>query len=404
MGEEQQMLAAHKLASEEEYLRQIADLISTTTHMTLEPPAAPDRFLCPLTKDIMLDPVIVTSGRVYERSAIERWLKNHDTCPVNRVPIDPKILIRVLDLRVEIAEWQSSNQSARTPVTPSSPLHFPSSTAGALRNLADGDDAIKRAIPLVPGGLERLVILLKSGSEGVQASAAGALCNLAVDAANQRAIAVVPGSLERLVTLLESGSEGVQASAAGALCNLALDVANQRAIAAVPGSLERLVALLESGSEAVQKQAAWTLQNLATDFTNKRAIVSVPGSLQRLVALLESRSEGVQASAAGALQKLAIDDRFHGAIAEVPGSLERLVTLLESGSEGVQEKAASVLRTLTRGAANERATAANARAIAAMPGSMQMLRRLKSSENEAVRREAAVVLENLRWYDVIESC
>ncbi|GAQ85324.1 hypothetical protein KFL_002290150 [Klebsormidium nitens] len=117
MGEEQQMLAAQKLASEEEYLRQIAELISTTTQTTLEPPAPPERFLCPLTQDIMSDPVIVTSGRVYERSAIERWLKDHDTCPLENLAVD------------------AANQ---------------------------------RAIGAMPGSLQKLVGLLDSESEGVQ--------------------------------------------------------------------------------------------------------------------------------------------------------------------------------------------------------------------------------------------
>jgi hypothetical protein len=118
MGEEQQMLVAQKMASEEEYLKQIAELIAVTEQA--DSLAPPDRFLCPLTGDLMTDPVILTSGRIYERSAIERWLTNHNTCPINRVPVDPTVLIRVFNLRAEIMEWRASNGSARTPSTPSS--------------------------------------------------------------------------------------------------------------------------------------------------------------------------------------------------------------------------------------------------------------------------------------------
>jgi U-box domain len=39
----------------------------------------PKSFICPITQEIMLDPVIVTSsGKTYERNAIEQWLKNNN--------------------------------------------------------------------------------------------------------------------------------------------------------------------------------------------------------------------------------------------------------------------------------------------------------------------------------------
>ncbi|EKX44918.1 hypothetical protein GUITHDRAFT_62234, partial [Guillardia theta CCMP2712] len=38
-------------------------------------------FFCPVTNEIMRDPVCTSDGKTYEREAIETWLKNHDTSP-----------------------------------------------------------------------------------------------------------------------------------------------------------------------------------------------------------------------------------------------------------------------------------------------------------------------------------
>lgn len=42
----------------------------------------PDEFKCPITTEIMLDPVIAMDGHTYEREAIELWLGLHRTSPM----------------------------------------------------------------------------------------------------------------------------------------------------------------------------------------------------------------------------------------------------------------------------------------------------------------------------------
>merc|ERR1712146_346013 len=41
-------------------------------------------FLCPLTRELMRDPVFTADGQTYEREAIEAWLRDHDTSPSQR--------------------------------------------------------------------------------------------------------------------------------------------------------------------------------------------------------------------------------------------------------------------------------------------------------------------------------
>ncbi|KAG0493569.1 hypothetical protein HPP92_004563 [Vanilla planifolia] len=45
----------------------------------------PNDFLCPISLEIMMDPVIVATGQSYERSSIQKWLDaGHRTCPKTR--------------------------------------------------------------------------------------------------------------------------------------------------------------------------------------------------------------------------------------------------------------------------------------------------------------------------------
>jgi len=43
-----------------------------------------DHFICPLTLDIMRDPVTTKYGHTYEREAIEEWVSLHENCPLTR--------------------------------------------------------------------------------------------------------------------------------------------------------------------------------------------------------------------------------------------------------------------------------------------------------------------------------
>ncbi|CBI38301.3 unnamed protein product, partial [Vitis vinifera] len=48
----------------------------------------PDDFKCPISLEIMSDPVILSSGHTFDRSSIQRWLDSgHRTCPITKLPL-----------------------------------------------------------------------------------------------------------------------------------------------------------------------------------------------------------------------------------------------------------------------------------------------------------------------------
>lgn len=50
----------------------------------------PDAFLCPITKDVMADPVILADGHTYERTAIIQWFRHKQTSPKTNKVIPKK--------------------------------------------------------------------------------------------------------------------------------------------------------------------------------------------------------------------------------------------------------------------------------------------------------------------------
>jgi len=48
--------------------------------------------LCPLTQELIFDPVTAADGHTYERLAIESWFESHDTSPIEGDKIETKVL------------------------------------------------------------------------------------------------------------------------------------------------------------------------------------------------------------------------------------------------------------------------------------------------------------------------
>ena len=61
-------------------------------------------FTCPITKEILVDPcILVDTGITYEETAIKRWLKDHNTCPMSNTQLYSKKTIKnkILETLIE---------------------------------------------------------------------------------------------------------------------------------------------------------------------------------------------------------------------------------------------------------------------------------------------------------------
>jgi U-box domain len=94
----------------------------------VEPPMPDHHFRCPISLDIMHDPVTAPTGITYDRQSIEGWLeRGNPNCPVTGKPIDIHELIPNHSTRKMIQQWCVENRSLgveriptpRIPISPS---------------------------------------------------------------------------------------------------------------------------------------------------------------------------------------------------------------------------------------------------------------------------------------------
>jgi hypothetical protein len=62
-------------------------------------------FICPITLQVMEDPVITPQGITFERKAIMDWIEKKHTCPLTNKPLTADMLITCYTLRNAIAEY-----------------------------------------------------------------------------------------------------------------------------------------------------------------------------------------------------------------------------------------------------------------------------------------------------------
>jgi hypothetical protein len=92
--------------------------------MTATPPT---EFLCPITNDVMREPVIDADGHTYEWSAILRWLQTNPQSPITRRPMTVDELKSNRALVEAIGRWRKAAvQPSAPPPTPiSTPIPTP---------------------------------------------------------------------------------------------------------------------------------------------------------------------------------------------------------------------------------------------------------------------------------------
>jgi hypothetical protein len=74
--------------------------------------APPDEFLCPISCDIMEEPVTTLAGNTYEKTHIMAWFRTHQTDPLTNTKLSSKRLVPNNSLRSQIHAWTQANPSS----------------------------------------------------------------------------------------------------------------------------------------------------------------------------------------------------------------------------------------------------------------------------------------------------
>ncbi|KAL7613753.1 hypothetical protein Lser_V15G05825 [Lactuca serriola] len=92
----------------------------------------PSHFLCPISMQLMNDPVTISTGITYDRQSIERWLFTcrSSSCPVTKQVLSDTDLTPNYNLRRLIQSWCTMNSHLgldpiTTPKEPVSKIYYP---------------------------------------------------------------------------------------------------------------------------------------------------------------------------------------------------------------------------------------------------------------------------------------
>ena len=69
----------------------------------------PHEFTCPISQELMRDPVVTSNGQCYERAEIAKWLKNHHTDPISTARLKNKQLTPNVPLMQLITQWREGH-------------------------------------------------------------------------------------------------------------------------------------------------------------------------------------------------------------------------------------------------------------------------------------------------------
>ncbi|KAJ9539767.1 hypothetical protein OSB04_026273 [Centaurea solstitialis] len=70
----------------------------------------PNHFVCPIMKDVMVDPCVAADGYSYDRRAMEKWLEESDNSPMTNLPLPSRSLTTNYTLVSAIMEWKRSRK------------------------------------------------------------------------------------------------------------------------------------------------------------------------------------------------------------------------------------------------------------------------------------------------------
>ena len=98
-----------------------------------EATTAPDALCCPISMEIMRDPVISADGHTYERAEIESWFANNRTSPKTGAVLRPRLLRHRRAPAARAAPSTTTTPSRTTATTRTSSWGRPTTAAAGTR-------------------------------------------------------------------------------------------------------------------------------------------------------------------------------------------------------------------------------------------------------------------------------
>ncbi|XP_009390871.3 U-box domain-containing protein 21-like [Musa acuminata AAA Group] len=297
--------------------------------------AIPTHFRCPISLDLMRDPVTASTGITYDRQSIETWQELGNTsCPVTGQQLQHQDLIPNHSIRKMIQDWCVAHRPygiERIP-TPTAPVNRAEvmdvlseiATASRQGDVAACARSVAKVTNWAKESERNRRRLAFDGMTRVLAATFVAFARASSDVAVVRILEEVLAAMAMLLPLDEEAAACIGSS---------------------PESLKRLVSVLRCGDVAARLHAALTVKELlASGGARADAIAATKGMGEALVKLVKRpiSSRAMKASLVSIFYMVNSDEKTATRIVDL-GLIPVLVEILVDDEKSMCEKALAVL-------------------------------------------------------------
>lgn len=380
----------------------------------------PADFRCPISLELMRDPVVVATGQTYERQSISLWIESgHNTCPKTGQTLAHTNLIPNVALKNLIAMWcreqkipfenAASNEKIHGVITNKAALEATKMTVSFLLNQLSGSRSMEAANDAVyelrvlaktdsdsrpwiaqAGAIPLLVRYLGSdiGSQlpNLQVNAVTTILNLSILEANKTIIVETDGALNGVIEVLRSGATWeAKGNAAATIFSLSGVGSYRKRLGRKTRVIKGLIDLTKEGPTSSKRDALVAILNLAGDRETVGRLVEggVVELVSELVRVLPEESVTVL--------EMVVKRGGLAAIAAAYNIIKKLGVLLREGSDTARESAAATMVTICRKGGSDAVAA-----LAGISGIERVIWELMESGTPRGRRKAASLLRILR--------
>ncbi|XP_062108102.1 U-box domain-containing protein 44-like [Humulus lupulus] len=315
-----------------------------------------DAFVCPLTKQVMRDPVTLENGQTFEREAIEKWFKEcHDSgrklqCPLTLKELRSKDLKPSIALRNTIEEWNARNEAAQLDMarrslnlnTPESEVLMSLKFVQHICQKSRSCKHIARSAGLIP----MIIDMLKSSSRKVRCRALETLRIVVEENDENKEMLAEGDTVRTIVKFLSHEQSKEREEAVFLLYELSQSESLCEKIGAINGAILILLGMTSSKSENLLtvEKADKTLENLEKCENNVRQMAE-NGRLQPLLTQILEGPPETKLSMANFLGELVLNNDVKVLVARTVGS--SLINLMKSSNMQSREASLKALNQIS---------------------------------------------------------